>query len=99
VIHSCLDLRATGLSADEALGPVRGSAFRRFARGDPSQLPKKLSVLHIVRMIRTILGARLRGEQRRSPFFQRSGELKVSPTVLGAEELRAVEAARDAAGA
>jgi hypothetical protein len=95
VIHSCLDLRAAGLSADAALGPVRGIAFPRFARGDRTQLPKRSSALHVVRLIGIILGARLRREQRRSPFFHPDGKLKVTPHVLGAEELRSVEAARD----
>ena len=96
VIHSCLDLRTTGLSADALLGPVRGSAFPRFARGEPAQLPKKLGVLHILRMVGIIVGARLRREQKRSPFFHADGKPKVTPHVLSAEELRAVEAARDA---
>ena len=96
VIHSCLDQKATGLSADALLGPVRGSAFPRFARGDPAQLPKKLGVLHILRMVGIIVGARFRREQRRSPFFHADGKLKVTPHLLSAEELRAVEAARDA---
>ena len=98
VIHSCLGLEATGRSADEVLGPVRGSAFPRFAHGDPAQLPKKLGVRHIARMVQMILAARLRGEQRHSPFFQPDGQPRVPPHVLSAEELRAVETARDAVG-
>jgi hypothetical protein len=44
-----------------------------------------------------LLAARLRRDQLRSPFFHPDGELRVAPHVLSAEELRAVEASRDAA--
>jgi hypothetical protein len=47
-------------------------------------------------MARIIVGARLRGETRRSPFFHADGTPKVAPHVLSADELRAVESARDA---
>ena len=73
------------------LGPVRGSVFPKFAHGDPAQLPKKLSAIRMARLLAMIVGARLRGEQRRSPFT------RPEPHVLGADELRAIEAARDAA--
>ena len=99
VIHSCMDLEATGHSADALLGPVRGSAFPRFSRGEPAQLPKKLGVLHILRMVGIILAARLRREQRRSPFFHADGKLKMMPHVLSAEDLQAIETTRDAAPA
>jgi hypothetical protein len=95
VIRSCLDLGAVGLSADAALGPVRGIAFPRFARGDRTQLPKRSLVLHLLRMVGIILAARIRRDQLRSPFMHADGELKASPHVLGVEELRAVEAVRD----
>jgi hypothetical protein len=97
VIHSCMDLEATGFSADEVLGPVRGSVFPRHARGDQTRLPRKLSAFQILRLVRMILAARLRRDQRRSAFFHPSGELKVTPRVLTPEELRAVETLRDAA--
>jgi hypothetical protein len=90
VIHACMDLRAAGASADALLGPVRGSAFPRFARGDRAQLPKKLSLLHFARLVRLMLGARLRGDQRRSPFFRADGSPAVTPHVLGEDELRDV---------
>ena len=99
MIHSCLELRATGLPADEALGPVRGSGFRRFARGDPAQLPYPRSALMILRMSRLILAARFRRDQRRSPLLGVDGAPTVSPHVLSAQELQAVEAARDAEAA
>jgi hypothetical protein len=99
VIHSCMDLNATGSSLDAVLGPVRGSVFRRFARGDQTELPERLPVVQILRLARMVLVARLRRDRLRSPFFDSTGKLKVAPRVLSAEELRSVEASRDAAAA
>jgi hypothetical protein len=97
VIHSCMDIGASGSSAEALLGPVRGSFFRRFARGDRAELDSKLPALSVLRFARVLLAARLRRDQLRSPFFHPSGEPKLTPHVLTAEELRAVEATRDAA--
>jgi hypothetical protein len=96
VIRSCMDVAATGSSADAVLGPVRGSVFRRFARGDQAALPRRLPLAQILRLVGMALAARLRRDQRRSPFFDAQGRLKVAPRVLSPEELRAVEASRDA---
>jgi hypothetical protein len=54
-------------------------------------------VVQILRLVRLVLAARLRRDQLRSPFFDPNGKLKVAPRVLSREELRAVEASRDAA--
>jgi len=89
VIQRCLDLGALGASADAVLGPVRGTFFRRFARGDRSELPRGRSVLLILRLVRLILVARLRRDQLHSPFFAPSGEPRVAAHVLSADELRA----------
>ena len=96
LIHSCMDFDATGSTADSVLGPVRGSVFRRFARGDPAELAPRLGAIQILRVVRLVLAARLRRD-RRSPFFDVSGQPKVAPRVLRPDELRAVEASRDAA--
>jgi hypothetical protein len=97
VIHSCLDTGSLGSPADAVLGPIRGRFFRRFARGDRAGVPKGRTVLPILRLVRMILGARLRRDQLHSPFFSPEGEPKVAPHVLSGDELRAVEGARDAA--
>ena len=89
VIHSCLDFGALGSSADAVLGPVRGTFFRRFARGDRAELPRGRSVLLILRLVRLVLVARLRRDQLHSPFFEPSGEPRVAAHVLSADELRA----------
>jgi hypothetical protein len=75
VIHACMDLA----SADPVLGPVRGGFFREFARGDRSGLPPAHFVRQILRLARIVLAARLRGDQRRSPFFGPDGQPSVEP--------------------
>lgn len=85
---------------DELLGPSRGGVHGRFAKGDRSRLDAadRAPLGLILRFLRLALGARLRGDQRRSPFFDpRSGAPIVEPQVLSPDELRAVETARDAA--
>jgi hypothetical protein len=99
VIGSCMDFAAIGSSPDATLGPVRGSVFARFARGDRAELPGRLPVVQMLRLARMIVAARLRRDRLRSPLFDPTGQPRVTPRVLGAEELRAVEAARDAAAA
>ena len=92
LIHRCIDVAATGLSANEVLGPVQGRVFRRFARGDRAQLGAGgLPVSHVLRMVRLILAARWRGDQRRSPFFRPTGEPTVAPRVLSVDELRTLQ--------
>jgi hypothetical protein len=99
LIHACTPAAAAGRSRDDALGPIRGRAHTRFAKGDRAQLDSGSRTLAsmIVRFAATVLVARLRGDHRRSPFFDaQSGAPIATPHVLGPEELRRVEAARDA---
>jgi len=95
VIHNCMDLEATGTSAEAALGPIRGSFFRRFARGDRKELPPGRFVPQILRLSRIVLAARLRRDQLRSPFFEPDGRPRAEPYVLAPEELRALRARMD----
>jgi hypothetical protein len=99
LIHSCIDAGPAGAARDARLGPVRGRIFQRFAAGGASGVPpsEKPLALLMARFAALVLGARLRGEQRRSPFFDpHSGALVAQPRVLSAQELQAVEAARAA---
>lgn len=80
VIHGCMDLA----SADTLLGPIRGGFFREFARGDRSALPPTRFVRQILRLGRIVLGARLRGDQRRSPFFRADGKPSAAPRAQAA---------------
>lgn len=99
LIHSCLDV-SSAASRDELLGPVRARIFGRFARGGPGGLDAhgKVPVSLMLRFLGGILAARLRGDHLRSPLFRpETGEPRAAPHVLDEQELRAVEAARDAA--
>jgi hypothetical protein len=98
LIHACTPAAAAGPARDDALGPSRGRVHVRFAKGDPARLDGSRTALSLVaRFAAVALAARLRGEHRRSPFFDaRSGLPVVAPRVLRPEELRGVEAARDA---
>lgn len=94
LIHSC-----AGGFRDAAVGPVRAGVNARFAKGDRSQLDAhdKAPASLLFRFARILLAARLRGEHARTPFFDaQTGELSVAPRVLTTEELREVEARRDA---
>jgi hypothetical protein len=99
LIHSCLDPAADGHSLDEVLGPVRARVNARFAKGDRAALEAhdRAPASMLLRFGSILLRARLRGDHKRSPFFDaQSGEPSAPPRVLRQEELRGVEAARDA---
>jgi len=96
LIRACLD--ADDAALDAAMGPVRQRTMGRFAKGDTSGLDihERLSFGLIARVLRIMLGAKLRGDARRSPFFDaQSGEPIAAPKVLSDGELREVESARD----
>jgi hypothetical protein len=83
------------------LGPVRQRVFSEYARGEAISGATKggASLAVGLRLLRIMLGARLRGDHKRSPFFGApSYEPSAVPRVLEAEELLRVEAARDAFG-
>lgn len=95
VIASSLD------DPDEARGPVRARVNARFAKGDRSSLDAHdrgpLSL--VLRVVGILLGSRLRGDQRRSPFYDpETLEPIAKPRVLTEDELARVEATRDASG-
>ena len=102
VIHSGMDHASSGRSRDEALGPIRAGINARFATGDRSRLDAhdRAPASMLVRLMGMLLMARLRGEHTPSPFFDaKTGEPSVVPRVLTQDELRQVEAARDARSA
>ncbi len=100
MIHSCADHGSD--SAREAdLGPVRARVNGRFATGDRTDLDAhaRAPVSLIARFARIVLTARLRGDHRRSPFFDaETGRPRVQPVVLDESELRLLESAREARG-
>ena len=99
LIHSCTDHASDGRSRDEVLGPVRARVQARFAKGDRAQLDAndRTPASLLLRFLSILLMARLRGDHARSPFFDsQTGEPIAPPRVLTGDELREVEARRDA---
>ena len=88
--------------ATAALGPIRARVNARFARGDRAGLDAHdgWSVPMIGRFARIVLGAWLRGDAKRSPFFDAAtGSPVAAPRVLGDEELeRALAGGAGASG-
>jgi hypothetical protein len=96
VIRACIAADDAGLSA--AIGPVRGRVMGRFAKGDPARLDlhQRVPLAMLARFLRVLITAWLRGDQKRSPFFDPgSGQPVTAPEVLTREELGRVVAARD----
>lgn len=96
VLPFCFERPADDPALERALGPILVRAFRRYAKGDRStiradRIPFALDVLHLVRLL---LWWKLRGDDRRSPFFDpQTGLPRVEAKVLDAMELSAVRAA------
>jgi len=84
---------------EAAIGPVRGHVNVKAARPDAEgrRLRATGELSSIARFARLVLLARLRGDQRRSPFFDaRTGEPSTTPRVLSEAELAEVVRRRDA---
>ncbi len=81
-------------SLDEAIGPIRMRVNARFALGDLAGIDahRRAPFAMLFRLGSLLLSARLRGEQRDSPFFDASsGEAVVTPEVLDAKQRRDLE--------
>jgi hypothetical protein len=89
-----------GRPSDEITGPVRGRVNARFARGDRAGLDafdRAAPPGMLFRFVGMLLASRLRGDQKRSPLFDSMTRAPVvAPRVLSGEELRVLEARRDA---
>jgi hypothetical protein len=99
LIHSCIERSSPGASLDPILGPIRGRVQGRYAKGDMTGLSvgDRPPVSMILGLVGALLMARLRGDHKKSPFFDRqNGEPIATPHILTERELRDVEAARDA---
>jgi len=88
LIHVFLDLPALGVSAREALGLVRARIFKRFATGDQSVINAMPGSFwsFLLGGMRRILGARLTGAYKSSPFFDSAGKPVAVPRRLTQEE-------------
>jgi hypothetical protein len=83
LLRACID--ASGSSLDEVLGPVKSGVWARYATGDRSAINAydgvPLSVLF--QIAARVVCWRLRGDHRRSPFFDEAGVPIVSPGSAG----------------
>ena len=72
LVHACLRDASDGTPRNDVTGPVRGYVNTKFATGDTTELKtRKHNVPFVIlRMLGMIAGARLRGDHKRSPFFQ-----------------------------
>ena len=92
-----------GTSTAAVLGPVRAAVYGRFATGSsrPSGASDRVPLSIVFRFIVRLIGWRLRGDAKRSPFFDAAtGEPAVAPKVLSKTEraeLREQMSAFDAA--
>jgi len=78
-----------GTDVDEAVGPVRGSVWAKFAKDVPGEAsPSNHGLaLTVLRFARIMIGARLRGDHKRSAFFDpATHEPIVTPQILTKDE-------------
>ncbi len=96
--HVCID-GGTGDSLDQLLGPIQGGVFGRFAKGDRQAVTAHdgAPLSMILSSIGKIPRRRLRGDHKRSPFFDpRTGEPVKTPKILSMVERQALEIRRQA---
>lgn len=82
----------------QILGPIRARVYGRFAKGDITRSSSNdgMAVPMLVRISAMLLEARLRGDHKKSPFFDpQIGEPSATPRVLTEGELRKIENERD----
>ena len=94
VVHLCIQRPPDDPALQRVFGPVQVRSFRRFAKGDAAGLPADRVPLPVMvlRLLGSMLKWRLRGDHKRSPFFEpRTSNPIASPRVLSTierEELR-----------
>lgn len=88
LIHSCLEHAPASL--DESFGPVRMHVHTRHARGE--QKPKQVGFAPAaLRVLTTLVRARLDGSYRQTPFFGADGRPVATPLMVGAQELQTLK--------
>lgn len=98
LVHSCLDGTEARATLDSLFGPVRLRVFARHAKDDRDALRAHdgVPVAAILPVMVRVLMWRLRGDHRRSPFFDtQSARPTTTPHVLTAEELQQVESEQE----
>jgi hypothetical protein len=99
LVVRCIDQATDQRTREAAIGPIRARVNARFAKGNRAELDAydRAPISMLFQMLSTLLMSRLRGDHKRSPFFDPdTGAPCVTPRVLSTEELQKVEAARDA---
>ena len=93
VITACVDSAMSRDELDAAVGPVRFRVHGRYAKGDVPGAHPKAPLSLVGRFLRLMVGWRLAGGAKQSPFFDpATARPSVKPIVLTAEELnRAVD--------
>lgn len=71
-----------GADKDAALGPVSGVAFQKYARRAPAEKLPGVTPGYVFGFIARTFAARLRGDHKRSPFFDAEGAPVAEPRVL-----------------
>ena len=89
LIHSCLQAQ----DPDSVFGPLLFRVHGRYAQGDTRALNAhpRAPLSLFWRFGRMVLGTRLRGDHRRSPFFQDNGTPVVDPEQLTPDQLREIK--------
>jgi hypothetical protein len=97
LIHAAIDPALDGRAREALLGPVRTRVHTRFARRGAPGADVGFPAGAILRVLRIAIAARLRGDHRRTPFFDAATGAPIAPPrALGDEELRRARAAREA---
>ncbi len=98
LICACMDARTVGASFEEALGPLKCGVHGRFALGTPAGVAvhDSASISFIGSFLGKSLRWRMRGDHKRSPFFDANGELSAAPQVLTKSERESVDEERRA---
>lgn len=98
LIHACIDYAATGHTAESLLGPVAWRVNARELSVSPGRHPGAVRAHDgipfalLARVAFRVIGWRLRGDHRRSPFFDPlSGRPVARPHVLSAGERATLE--------
>lgn len=83
IVHPFMDFAGVGRSRDDVLGPPLALLYGRFATGGaPPGAHPKAPLWLVIRTMRLLLAAWLRGKSRPTPFFGATGVPVVTPEVL-----------------
>jgi hypothetical protein len=90
IVHSFMDHASSGVGRDELLGPGHPvQTDTAYGEGAPKQESSAIFRV-LLRTMGMVVGRKILGRGRTSPFFEKSREPKVKPHVLSAEERRAL---------